>query len=74
MIWLPAGVNSVPEALAEPCDPSTAAVVTRSDSPVPEYCVSPPIHRPPRTRCSYPVPSGYSNDGERETKLLPKKP
>ena len=74
MIWLPSGVYSVPAALAEPCEPSTAPVVTRSASPVPENCVRPPIHRPPRTMCSKPVPSGYSNDGDRETKLLPKKP
>ena len=33
-----------------------------------------PIHGPPRTMCMWPDPSGYSNEGAKDEKLVPIKP
>ena len=70
---MPAGVNSVAAWAAEPCEPSMAAVVTPVNAPWSSIAWA-PIQRPARTRCSQLEPSGYSNEGERVTKLLPMKP
>ena len=66
-------MNSVVPALALPCEPSTAAVVTPTNAPESSTAFA-PIHSPPRTMCSNPLPSGYSSEGERDVKLLPTKP
>jgi hypothetical protein len=66
-------VNSPVPALEEPAEPSCAAIVTPTNAPFSSAEMA-PIQGPPRTMCMWFDPSGYSNEGAAEEKLLPMKP
>ena len=67
---LPVGVHSVLLTALVPWFSSTMPVETCTAASRSRA----PTHSPARAMCSKPEPSGNSNEGEREVKLLPMKP